>query len=218
MPLSTSVLCRLLVAVLFVACPLLAHFLLVDHGSTLLRGTLLILPLVVLAWWAMLRVTNKFACLAGVVAIAAVVYAVEQHSHAGLAVIYGVPHATAYIFLLWLFGRTVIDGRVALITRLARGVHGTLALPMEMYTRRLTLAWCVFFVLQLVVSAALLAFASLESWSFFVNILNAPLVALMFAGDAIYRRVRHPDQPRASIVQMVRAFTRHAVPSDSKMQ
>lgn len=213
---SASAVCRLFVMALFVACPLRAHFLLLDHSAGLLRGVLLILPLAVLACWALLRATNKLVYLVAVIAAAGVVYAIEQHSHAGLAVIYGVPHASAYIFLLWLFGRTLIDSREALITRLARGVHGTLTPLMEKYTRRLTFAWCVFFALQLVVSTALLTRASLESWSLFVNILNAPLVVLMFAGEYVYRVVRYPDHPHASIIQMARAFTRHAVPSDTK--
>ena len=216
MPPFASALCKVFVMALFVGCPLLAHFFLLDQDAVVLRGALLILPLAVLSCWALLRAANKLFCLAAIIAAASVVYAIEQHSHAGMAVIYGVPHASAYIFLLWLFGRTLSDGREALITRLARGVHGTLAPPMEKYTRRLTLAWCVFFALQLVVSATLLAFAPLESWSLFVNILNAPLVVLMFAGETVYRVVRYPDHPHASIVQMVRAFTRHAVSSDAK--
>lgn len=212
----TSTLCRLFVMVVFVACPLLAHFFLLDQDSTYLRGVLLMLPLVVLACWALLRASNKFICFIGVIAAAGVVYAMERHSHAGLAVIYGVPHALAYIFLLWLFGRTLSDGREALITQLARGVHGTLTPTMERYTRRLTVAWCMFFALQLMVSALLLAVAPLEGWSLFVNILNGPLVVSMFVGEYVYRLLRYPDHPRATIVQMVTAFTRHAVPSDTK--
>lgn len=216
MPPFASALCKVIATALFVGCPLLAHFFLLDQDAVVLRGVLLILPPAVLACWALWSASNKLFCLAAIIAAASMVYAIEQYSHAGLAVIYGAPHASAYIFLLWLFGRTLINGRQALITRMARGVHGTLAPPMEKYTRRLTLAWCVFFALQLVVSATLLTFAPLESWSLFVNILNAPLVVLMFAGEYVYRVVRYPDHPHASIVQMVRAFTRHAVLSDTK--
>jgi uncharacterized membrane protein len=201
---------------LLVACPLLAHFFLLDQDSTPLRGVLLLLPLAVLACWALLRASNKLICFISIIAAVSVVYAIERHSHAGLAVIYGVPHALAYIFLLWLFGRTLTDEREALITRLARSVHGTLNPTMERYTRHLTVAWCVFFTLQLMVSALLLVVAPLEVWSLFVNILNAPLVVSMFVGEYVYRLVRYPDHPQATIVQMVTAFTRHAVPSDPK--
>jgi hypothetical protein len=92
-------------------------------------------------------------------------------------------------------GRTLVEGREPLITRLAREVHGSLAPFMEAYTRRVTVAWCVFCAAQLGMSAALLIFASLEKWSLFVNILNAPLVVLMFVGEYIYRVMRFPDYP-----------------------
>lgn len=217
MPRFASALCKGLVVALLAVCPLLAHFFLLDHDAVVLRRVLLIVPLVVLACWVLLRAANKLICLVAVVAAAAVVYVVEQHSHAGLAVIYGVPHATAYFFLLWLFGHTLINGREPLITRLAGVIHGTLVPSMVEYTRGVTLAWCVFFALQLLLSVVLLGFAPLAWWSMFVNILNAPLVALMFAGEHLYRRLRYPHYPRASVLQVVRAFTRHAGPSDAKI-
>ena len=75
--------------------------------------------------------------------------------------------------------------------------------------RRLTTAWCVFFIAQLVVSALLLAFASLEAWSLFVNLLNLPLVAAMFVGDYLFRVLRYRRYPHASIAQSVEAFAKH---------
>ena len=101
----------------------------------------------------------------------------------------GVPHAAVYLYLLWLFGRTLHRGR-------------------ERYTRRLTLAWCVFFAAQLAASALLLAFAPLETWSLFINGLNLPLVALMFTGDYLYRRVRYRGEAQSSIATQIRAFAR----------
>jgi uncharacterized membrane protein len=121
----------------------------------------------------------------------------------------GLPHAAAYTFLLWLFGRTLQPGREALITAVARRFHGSLPVYMELYTRRLTGAWCVFFAAQLVLSALLLAFASLATWSLFVNVLNLPLVAAMFVGDYAFRVLRYRGYPHASIAQAMRAFASH---------
>jgi len=98
---------------------------------------------------------------------------------------------------------------------LARRVHGALQPEMEWFTRKLTIAWCAFFAAQLVASALLYAFASLEIWSLFVNVLNLPLLALMFGGQWIYRSARHPDCPQASFWQAVESFTRDAAPSRS---
>jgi uncharacterized membrane protein len=124
------------------------------------------------------------------------------------ATICGVIHALAYVSLLLLFGRTLARGREAFITRIARQVHGTLPPALEAYTRRLTLAWCVFFAAQLVASALLLTFGTVNGWSIFINVLNFPLVALMFAGDWLYCAVRYPDTPRASIATAMQAYAK----------
>jgi hypothetical protein len=102
MPHFASALCKLLVMALFFGCPLLAHFFLLDQDAVLLRTVLLVLPLAVVAGWAVLRATNKLLCFAVVVAAAGVIHVIEQHSHAGLVITYGLPHAAAYVFLIWL--------------------------------------------------------------------------------------------------------------------
>lgn len=136
-------------------------------------------------------------------------------SHAGparpawLALLAGAPHAVGYVFMLWLFGRTLRRGSEALITGLARRVHGELPPHLEAYTRALTRAWCVFFGAQLATSALLLGFASLDAWSLFVNVLNLPLVVAMFVADYVYRVIRYPEGPHASIGQAMAAFARH---------
>jgi len=125
------------------------------------------------------------------------------------ALLAGIPHGLAYVFLLWLFGRTLRSGQDALVTRLARRFYGSLPPFMETYTRRLTVAWCIFFVAQLTASVLLLAYAPLEAWSLFVNVLNLPFVAAMFIGDRLYRVLRYRGQPQTSIVQAIEAFARH---------
>ena len=64
-----------------------------------------------------------------------------------------------HYLLLWYFGRTLARGREPIITRFARSVHGTLQPEMELFTRKLTIAWCAFFAAQLIASALLSAFA-----------------------------------------------------------
>jgi hypothetical protein len=126
------------------------------------------------------------------------------------AVLSGLLHAACYLFLLWYFGSTLAPGREAIVTRVARRVHGLLSLPMERFTRRVTVAWCVFFGAQLAVSALLFAFAPLHAWSFFVNLLNLPSLAVMFVGQFAFGAIRHPDFPRASPWQVWRAFSKDA--------
>jgi uncharacterized membrane protein len=127
----------------------------------------------------------------------------------------GLPHAAAYLFLLWLFGRTLRPGKEALITSVARRHYGGPVPPyLERYTRRLTAAWCIFFAAQLIVSAGLLTLASHETWSLFVNVLNLPLVAAMFAAEYLYRMVRLRGLPHATLTQSIVAFAKHMRLSD----
>jgi uncharacterized membrane protein len=133
----------------------------------------------------------------------------------GVAAVSGLIHAAVNLFLLWYFARTLRAGRQALVTRLALRVHGSLPPEMVAYTRSVTLAWCGFFAGQVAVSMLLLAFAPLEIWSMFVNLINVPLIALMFAGEYLYRTLRFPNHPRASIARVLRAYAEDAVESKS---
>lgn len=141
---------------------------------------------------------------------AAIVDAQTTSMRTALGLLNGLPHAVINILLLGLFGRTLASGREALITGFARRVHGTLAPDIERYTRQVTLAWCVFFAAQVLVSAILFATASLETWSVFVNLLSGPLIVLMFVGEYLYRIVRFPDHAHVSIWKGIQMFVGHA--------
>ncbi len=168
------------------------------------------LPLVALACWIVARSRNKPLWLSVLLAAGAFVYLLEHRERLGLAASSGISHAAANFFLLWYFGSTLARGREPLITRFARRVHGALQPAMERFTRQLTVAWCAFFAAQLIASVLLYAFAPLNAWSLFINLLNLPLLALMFGGQSVYRRLCYPDCPRASIWQAVEAFTKDA--------
>ena len=188
----------------------LVHSSLDSERGTPLHVALMWLPLVALACWAMMRSRHKLPWLVALCAAGALVYVLDQREPVGPAASAGISHAGAYLLLLWYFGATLVRGREPIITRFARRVHGTLSPSMEDLTRRLTVAWCAFFAAQIAVSALLYAFAPLSAWSLFVNLLNIPLLALMFAAQGIYRTLRCPDCPRASVLQAIEAFTRDA--------
>ena len=136
-------------------------------------------------------------------------YVAESESAAAQAALLYVPvafHAGINLFLLWVFGRTLRPGREPLITGFARGVHDTLPPFIEAYTRSVTIAWCIVFALQVIVSLILFAYASRESWSLFVNVLSLPLVAATFVVEYAYRIMRYPDFPHASIWMGIRLF------------
>ncbi len=175
-----------------------------DHS---VRVALAFMPLLALAGWIFARTHNKLRWSLIVAAAAVALYALETRVAWGLDAVYGLPHAAIYCSLLWLFGSTLRADREPLITRFARRVHGTLPAGMVAYTRSATYAWSVFFAAQLIISALLFRFAPLYWWSLFINVLNLPLLALMFAGEYAYRTVKHRDFLHASLLDGIRAFT-----------
>ena len=185
----------------------LVHSALAGEQIESIRIALAFLPLPVLAWWVVARARHKPLWSCVLLAAGVAIYALEQQARWGLAAAYGIPHAAIYLFLLWLFGHTLWQGKEPLVTRLARRVHGTLPPELAIYTRRVTYAWCVFFIAQIAVSALLFKFASLNVWSLFINVLNIPLVALMFIGEYVYRVIRHRAFPHASLIDGIRAFS-----------
>ena len=112
-------------------------------------------------------------------------------------------HWAIYSTLLLTFALTLRRGREPLITGMARRLHGVLSAEMVVYTRRVTMAWSGCFAVQLATSVTLFIFAPLVVWSFFVNILDLPLVALMFAAEYAVRLRVLRDPPRHSLAAIL---------------
>ena len=72
-------------------------------------------------------------------------------------------HAVIQASLLRLFAGSLQPNHEPLVTMMARRIHGTLRPDITAYTRRVTLAWCLFFAFQLGLSAFLLS-AGLTGW------------------------------------------------------
>src|SRR6185437_5504460 len=119
-----------------------------------------------------------------------------------LVVAAAIPHTLAYAGLLFVFGSSLLPGRDALVTGLARHLHAPISDEMAAYTRKLTWLWCGFFAGQLAVSLSLFLLAPLAAWSFFVNVLNLPLLALMVVGEYALRGFFLKNPPRIGLAYM----------------
>jgi uncharacterized membrane protein len=130
------------------------------------------------------------------------------HSPAfGLRLAAGSSHALLYTSLLTVFAATLLPGRTPVITVVAQRLNPRFHAGMLAYTRHVTIAWCVFFAGQLVVSLLLFCFAPARWWSLFINGLNVPLVVLMFLGEYAIRRRRFPDS--TDMATMIRGYRQH---------
>lgn len=189
-----------------VAYPGLIHWAVFSNSQSMLGELLIAVPLlIVLAWFLGRSRGRRVGLIALAVGTAAGGF-VWHEVHADPAILYPIPHLSANLFMLWVFGRTLRPGREALITRVARYVHGTLPDEVAAYTRRVTWAWSVFFAGMVIVSASLFVLAPLTVWSLFANVLNLPLLVIMFFGEYAWRALRHPHFARASFPAVVQAF------------
>ncbi len=175
------------------------------HGTAL--GALIALGPALAALLLVALRTRRFVwlALAGGIGLAIAIL-IARRGAPSLTFLYPLPSVSLYLLLLWAFGRTLAPGREALVTGLARYVHGTLPPEIEVYTRRVNWAWCVFFAAMTLTSLLLFAFAPLKMWSLFANLLTLPLIALMFVGEYAYRVARYRNFAHVSLLTAVRAF------------
>jgi uncharacterized membrane protein len=113
-------------------------------------------------------------------------------------------HWAIYTALLLTFALTLRPGHDPLICALTRRLHGAIPDDLALYTRRVTIAWACFFAAQLGISIFLFIFAPLVVWSFFVNILDLPLVAAMFGAEYMVRQQCLRNPPRHSLAMVIR--------------
>ena len=101
------------------------------------------------------------------------------------------------------FGLTLRADKEPMISRFARIERGTLPPELVAYTRRLTLAWTLFFLAMAAVSAALSMLPSPAPWAWFTSFGNWACVAALFFGEHLYRRKRFPHYPHASPMRVI---------------
>lgn len=127
--------------------------------------------------------------------------------HVSPQVLYLAQHVGANLFLAFGFGSTLRRGHTALITTLAARVHRNILTPaMTVYTRKVTLAWTLYFVGMAIVSLALFALADFDTWAVFANLLTPLAVVLMFGAEYLLRYRLHPEFERTSVADAIRSY------------
>ncbi len=122
------------------------------------------------------------------------------------SVVYLLQECGMYGLLAAGFGRSLRAGEVALCTRLADKLHGPLSAAEILYTRRVTLAWTLFFALMGVIVVVLYAEAPRAVWSAFVNFAVTPLIVAMFAAEYMVRGRVLPHTERRGMWASVQVF------------
>ncbi|HUH84342.1 MAG TPA: hypothetical protein VLX85_07010 [Stellaceae bacterium] len=187
--------------------PLLIHAGVMAGKGTPLATALSVMQVLVLGAVVALAVASRFRWIAiATAALLALVALWRDSAQLGVLAAAGMVHAIAHSALLVAFGTTLLPGREPLLTALSRHMSGHMTEDRARYTRGATLAWCGYFAVQLLASLLLLLFAPLVVWSFFINVLNYPLIVLMFAGELVYRRFALPHRPHYTLAEMMQMW------------
>jgi len=179
---------RTLLVALAGAYPIALH-LAVLHGNALLIA---LISAAIAASFLALAARNALPWwLVGAVGGAAVLAAwIDREIAARLAFL---PPILIYVFVCWVFARTLAPGGEPLVTRIARLARdGELPEPLVGYTRRVTWLWAIAPALMAAVSLALAWFAEPATWSLFTNVLSYLMLGAMFVLEYLYRLLRYP--------------------------
>lgn len=135
------------------------------------------------------------------------------------------PSVCGDAFMAWVFGHTLAAGRIPLIERMVRRLHGAPDEPVQpdiaRYARSLTAAWAVLFAALGTISLALALCAEpngilplldvvppvsvpQSAWSWFANVAEYGIAAGFFIAEYLYRRRRFPQQPYSGLVDFTR--------------
>ncbi|HAF44541.1 MAG TPA: hypothetical protein DCK83_06270 [Gallionellaceae bacterium] len=201
---------KILLLLAFIAYPILLHIFVLKEEVKIAHLLLVFAPLLAVAAWVLFRMVGKVWWPLLALGFAAAIYYVVtgNHGRIGLLAVNGLSHASLNLFLLWLFGRTLLPGREPLISQISRRINGELKPEVVEYTRHVTIGWCVYFVVQIVISLLLYLFTPLAAWSFFINVLNLPLLILMFVAEKTYRTMRFPNHPKTSIMKAIEVYSK----------
>jgi uncharacterized membrane protein len=126
-----------------------------------------------------------------------------------VAWVYYLQHVGMFLALGAWFGATLRPGREALVTRFARRAGQALDAPELAYTRRVTLAWTLYFAAIAGISTLLFFLGPLPAWSAFANLLTLPLSVAMFAAEFAVRLRTHPELCHGGLMRSVRSFMEH---------
>jgi len=122
------------------------------------------------------------------------------------SVVYLLQEGGFYTLMAFSFGRSLVGHGTPLCTQLADQLHGPLTAQEVLYTRRVTAAWTLFFVLIAAATLGFFVFAPLRTWSLFANFCVVPLIGLMFVGEYAVRRRVLPGARRPGLLAAVRVY------------
>lgn len=187
----------------------LAHAAIVQGVSPTVGAALSLVPASIFVAWAVSRTRHRVAAALVLVLAAITLTAGWGQLERHFPDVFFLEHVAINLALAVAFGRTLFGGRVPLVTRFARMIHGELPAEVERYARKVTIVWTALFLGICAASCALYLGGWLAAWSFLANFLNPLLLVAMFVLEYVVRHRVLPNWERVGVLGGVRAFSRH---------
>jgi uncharacterized membrane protein len=194
------------VVVFFIAYSVLSHYSNLNPQAQTLGAGLALGPMLIVGFVLIWRLSGAVLAVLTAAAAAFLLQRYWPLLTQNFPVVYLIQQCGFYAIMAFTFGRSLRSGRVPLCTQFADQLHGPLS-PLELrYTRNVTVAWVIFFLLNVAVTVLLFDFASLRTWSLFVNFLSLPLILLMFVAEYAVRRRVLPKVQRNGLIATLRVY------------
>jgi uncharacterized membrane protein len=205
----------LLASVAYIAA---SHWLMTRADASPWNAVLVLAPMLVAIALGAWRAGQRPLAALAAVSVAALCAQAALARPLEASLLYLAQHVGVNVFLAVGFGGTLRRGHTALITTLAARVHRQFTPEMALYTRKVTLAWTLYFVAMALLSLALYAWTPFDTWALFANVLTPLAVVAMFVGEYALRYWLHPEFERASLADAVRSYMhggKDAAPPDT---
>lgn len=106
------------------------------------------------------------------------------------------------------FAASLRPGYMPVISIFARLEHDELPPDLARHARLVTWFWALLLAAISIVSLVLAAWAPMEIWSLFANVVSYALIATLFTGEYLYRRLRFRHHSHASLLAVIRNVRR----------
>ena len=191
------------------------HWLMTSAPDSRWNAVIVVGPMLGLLGLFAARRGQRFVAGVAFLGLAGLVLQAWQGGGLAPTTLYLAQHVAIHAALAVMFALTLRPGQEPLVTALARRVHGKVAPGVAPYARKVTVAWCGYFVLMATISIGLFLFAPFDAWALFANLLTPLAMLLLFVGEFLLRYRLHPEFERATLADAMNAYSRrHAAPAD----
>jgi uncharacterized membrane protein len=194
------------VAVFFIAYSALSHYSNLNPQARDLGAGLALGPMLIIGFVLLWRLSGAVLAVLAAAAAGFLLHRYWPLLTQNFPIVYLLQQCGFYAIMAFTFGRSLLSGRIPLCTQLADKVHGPLSALELRYTRQVTIAWVIFFLLNVAATILLFEFASMRTWSLFVNFFSLPLILLMFVAEYAVRRRVLPKVQRNGLIATLRVY------------